>query len=169
MDLQEYLKAAPPTVAREEFGSGDLRFTVEFAFKRKTELEAMWKRVTKNVRMKNGQTRDEVDWDRLRGYLRDEVLRGWNGLTFGMFVRMCNLTVPNGALADYADKPLEFEAIKDGRPTRENVTTALLELRGKVVNTDGEETMQTFEGWLLGRLADIADTHARVEGLAKND
>ena len=36
MNLREYLNAGAARIAREEFGTGDLRFTVEFALKKKS-------------------------------------------------------------------------------------------------------------------------------------
>src|SRR5262245_10660542 len=109
MNLKDYLAAAEKRVVRETFGEGEAAFEVELRLCSRSDLDSMRKKATTDVKDRiTKQWTKEVDPVKLRAYLRDHCVTGWAGLTYAKAVTLCNRTVPNGDLAQFANAAVEF-------------------------------------------------------------
>lgn len=136
MDLSSFMKTTLKRVVREEFGDGDNRFTVELRMCSRSDLERMRKAsMTKVLDRKTKQYRDEPDLDKLRAYLRDHCVTGWEALTYGKAASLCNRTLSDDQ-QEFGEKPVDF--------TGANVQILLEEALG-------------FEDWVWERVTQIAE------------
>lgn len=153
MNLREYLEHAERKVARETFrppaDADDARaFQVDVRFCSRSDLEAMRRTcMTKVLNKQTRQLEDQPNLPKLRGFLAEQCLADWAGLTYGVAASLCNLVTPNGDRGAWAPKPVEFST--------ENATMLLERALG-------------FEDWVWERVTALADDREREEAREKN-
>lgn len=177
MLIRDVLDEAPPCVAWFEFGTGNLAFEVELHMLSKPEFEAGLLQARKKVseRGPNGQrsVRTETDNDRLRTWLRDDVVRNWKGLTVGMALRMANRDT-SALKADKLATALPAQTVDQstGQTVRDNVLYMLREARGvaTIEDEDGVEHQEltTFEAFVLAKATQLAEQAHAGEVREKN-
>ncbi len=178
MELRDLFAQTTCRVSREVFGDGPDSFEVELRMLGRSAVQEMLKKATRRVPERNpaggSQWRDEVDPSKFRGFLRDEAIVTWRGLTVGAALRYCQRewrTFNTELLA----AQLPAETVKDGQASRKNVEDMLAEARGPVwIEDDAREGatrhLETlpFEEWVWSRTTRLSEARADEETSEKN-
>lgn len=108
MDLNAYLDSGVPTETEFAIKFGDDVITLKLRLPDAQELQKAHKAATKTTRDRTGQTKSEVDPAKIRDYLVEHVITGWEGLTGALAARLARRTPPNGDQAHLAAAPIEY-------------------------------------------------------------
>lgn len=149
--VEDFLGGAALVVSRETFGEGETAFEVDIRFVDRKELEAAAEECMTVIKNRTGVTR-EPDTAKLRKYIRNRLLVGWQDLTYAKLALLCNRAVPSNGIASTA---VPFNA--------DNALRVLEHARGKV---GGEVT--NFEDWVWTRSSGLAMERAQAEAAEKN-
>jgi hypothetical protein len=94
--LKELLDRAGRREFTSDYGDGENRFRVRLRACSRSDIERMRKKaVVQKFDRGSRQYRDEVDFTRLRAWMRDRCIVGWDDLTFRKALRLCNANVEN--------------------------------------------------------------------------
>ena len=108
MDLNAYLDSGSPTESEFAISFGSDTITLRLRLPDAQELQKAHKAATTTKKDRTGQVRSETDPGKLRDYLVEHVIVGWEGLTGAIAAKLARRTPPNGDQAHLAQEPVEF-------------------------------------------------------------
>lgn len=144
--LGDLLRDAPRREILEDFGDGETRFRVRLRACSRSDIERMRKRALVQRRDRATRTMvDDLDLSKVREWIRDHVVLGWESLTFRKALALCNRASVNGAV-EYMDEPVPFST--------DHVQLLLEEAMG-------------FEDFVFQRCTEVAEERAAEEQAEK--